>query len=414
MIHQPPWHQRSRLIRASRGWARQKFFEIARAAAGTNEGRAILTDTLGDLLAWRPGVSPTLLGPPVPYDLGRSTAPEASPRERPIFITARFRSGSTLLWNLFRHVNACTAYYEPFNERRWFDEAVRGTRVDPTHHVDDYWKEYEGLSELAGFYHEDWIRRFLYMDQTSWNPDMANYVRSLVAHARGRAVLQFNRIDFRLPWFRTTFPEAVLVHLFRHPRDQWCSSFPEATPAQVTCSLDDFVKNDHYYLLMWADDLKDRFPFLAPSVAVHPYRIFYYVWRLSLAFGQAYADYSLSFDDLTERPQRELRRLLDAVGLHRVDAGPLCSLVRPAPPRWSKFADDSWFRSHETACETVLREFHQLSAEPVQARRSTLFPSDGPGLLQPVTGNGSLDVRLEPTWSPLDDPRTAGHSAGLP
>jgi hypothetical protein len=26
----------------------------------------------------------------------------------------------------------CTAYYEPFNERRWFDPRTRGERVDAT------------------------------------------------------------------------------------------------------------------------------------------------------------------------------------------------------------------------------------------------------------------------------------------
>ena len=43
-----------------------------------------------------------------------------------IFITGRFRSGSTLLWNLFRNTLGVTSYYEPLNERRWFDARARG------------------------------------------------------------------------------------------------------------------------------------------------------------------------------------------------------------------------------------------------------------------------------------------------
>ena len=43
----------------------------------------------------------------------------------PIIITGRFRSGSTLLWNIFRDLPECTAYYEPFNERRWFDKTLK-------------------------------------------------------------------------------------------------------------------------------------------------------------------------------------------------------------------------------------------------------------------------------------------------
>jgi hypothetical protein len=37
-------------------------------------------------------------------------------------------------------------------------------------------------------------------------------------------VLQFNEIDLRLPWFRAHFPTARILHLYRHPREQWCSS----------------------------------------------------------------------------------------------------------------------------------------------------------------------------------------------
>ena len=94
-----------------------------------------------------------------------------SRRDDAIFITARFRSGSTLLWNLFRHVDGMTAYYEPFNERRWFDPASRGDRIDTTHrHVDDYWREYEGFEDLGQYYRLEWISKDLLMDGEMWDP----------------------------------------------------------------------------------------------------------------------------------------------------------------------------------------------------------------------------------------------------
>src|SRR5262249_14305528 len=141
-----------------------------------------------------------------------------------VFITGRFRSGSTLLWNLFRMADGFTSYYEPLNERRWFDASARGDRVDPTHRgVSDYWKEYTGLEELGRYYCADWIRRNLYMDERHWDPDLLAFVRLLCERAAGRPVLQFNRVDFRLAWLRHHFPAARIVHLYRHPRDQWCS-----------------------------------------------------------------------------------------------------------------------------------------------------------------------------------------------
>src|SRR5262249_12587557 len=142
-----------------------------------------------------------------------------------ILITARFRSGSTLLWNIFRHVDGCVAFYEPFNERRWFDPACRGQHVDPSHkQVDDYAREYEGFEQLAEYYRDEWIGRNLFMDEASWDPAMKQYVDLLINEAPGRPILQFNRIDFRLPWMRRHYPAAKIVHLYRHPRDQWCSS----------------------------------------------------------------------------------------------------------------------------------------------------------------------------------------------
>ena len=83
-----------------------------------------------------------------------------SDRSDLVIITGRFRSGSTLLWNLFRQAGGFTAYYEPLNERRWFDPTARGDRTDSTHrNVSDYWREYDGLEALSRFYREDWIRR---------------------------------------------------------------------------------------------------------------------------------------------------------------------------------------------------------------------------------------------------------------
>ncbi|MEP0496173.1 MAG: sulfotransferase, partial [Paraglaciecola sp.] len=143
-----------------------------------------------------------------------------SNRDDIVFITSRFRSGSTLLWNLFRQTPGCTSYYEPFNERQWFNPALRGNTVDSSHRgVADYSAEYNGLNELTQFYNEDWIRKQLLMTEDSWNPGMKSYIESIVSSAKGRPILQFNRIDFRLPWLKKHFPNAKIIHLHRHPRD---------------------------------------------------------------------------------------------------------------------------------------------------------------------------------------------------
>jgi hypothetical protein len=346
------------------GWARARlrraFFRSAHAAAATDDAKAIVAATLRGLLAWRPAALPT--GPTLeqPYpDLGCAGSSETALRSDIVFITARFRSGSTLLWNLFRNIPGHTSYYEPFNERRWFDPTRRGSRIDPTHRkAEEYWREYEGLSVLGDYYDESWIDHELYMDQGAWNPAMKRYVECLIERAPGRPVLQFNRIDFRLPWFRRHFPHAKLVHLYRHPRDQWMSSLvdPRAFPSDQTAAQ--FAAHDHFYLGNWACDLKYRFPFLESRPTEHPYRTFYYLWKLSYMFGRSWAHHSIAFEDLVSDPRRRLTAMFQELNVAGANLDELHALVvAPKPGRWRDYASERWFQDHEAACERVLAEF---------------------------------------------------------
>src|SRR5688572_7553199 len=135
---------------------RRAFYRVLSHAFRAEDGRRILADSA---IGTPPPFATQLHLPDrstQPYDdLGRLTPP-SDDRPQPVFITARFRSGSTLLWNLFRNVPGCTAFYEPLNERRWFDPAARGDRIDKTHlGVSDYWREYEGLAHLGQWYRQD-------------------------------------------------------------------------------------------------------------------------------------------------------------------------------------------------------------------------------------------------------------------
>jgi hypothetical protein len=324
----------------------------------TDEGRTLLISSLNGSLAPRPCV-PGLTAAPYP-ELGRAECRgQRTDESVPVFITARFRTGSTLLWNLFRHVDGVTAYYEPFNERRWFEPGARERPVDPTHrHVDEYWHEYTRLHELGRWYREDWTARRLWMDADAWDPDMRRYVDILIERAKGRAVLQFNHIDFRLGWFRRQFPRAKLVHLYRHPRDQWCSSLLDTTTYNKNASVAAFRQHDHFYLLAWCCELKYQFPFLDESRVEHAYELFYFIWKLSYLLGAHYADYSLSFESLVDDPSTQLTRLLRSVGMEPAGLDSLSMLIdAPAAGKWRAYADDEWFVKYESRCEATLAEF---------------------------------------------------------
>ncbi|MDB3935101.1 sulfotransferase [Granulosicoccus sp.] len=278
-------------------------------------------------------------------------------RQDIVFVTGRFRSGSTALWNAFRQLEEVTAYYEPFNERRFFDKDARGDGVDPTHRgVTNYALEYDTTSGLAELYEQDWTRRSLYMDADAWNPKMLRFIERLVECAPGRPVLQFNRVDFRLPWLRAQFPAAKIVHLWRNPREQWCSVIGDLSRFPYDAPPANFP--DRFYQSTWENDLRHTMPFLRIEENAHPYRLFYLLWKTSWLFGRQYASTSIAYESLVADPARTLGELADTINLEASAATRMHSAISESHTvRWADYADASWFESHERACEVLLDEF---------------------------------------------------------
>lgn len=361
-----------------RSWLRRTMFALLRKVLATDDGRDILTEAMPGNHACSFCYQPAeeLLAES-PYADLPALGGERHDGEGAVFISGRFRSGSTLLWNIFRHVANCTAYYEPLNERQWFNPRVRGSQTDATHRgVVNYWHEYEGLEELGKYYREDWIRRDLYMPEAFWAPELRRYIEILLKRAAGRPVLQFNRVDFRLPWLRAQFPRAKVVHLYRHPRDQWISSLQGGSAFPLDGQSRDFGPCDKFYLLMWARDLAHHFPFLDVRRDGHPYELFYFIWKLSYLFGRQYADVSLGYEQLLRAPARELSRLFDLLQLDAPIDEALLKLIEPNPSgRWRSYADEAWFVARETRCERILAQFfaaHLGAAAPLERVRVEL------------------------------------------
>jgi hypothetical protein len=232
--------------------------------------------------------------------------------------------------------------------------------VDKTHRgVENYDEEYRALSALSALYREGWTKEHLFMDEGFNEPDMLRFLITLIDHAPGRPVLQFNRIDFRLPWIRRNFRRARVIHIYRHPRDQWCSSLLEhASSVPIDCTMEAFWPYDGFYLRRWAEDLKYHFPFLDERSVRHPYELFYYLWKLSYLFGASYADSSVRFENLIEAPAAALSSVFE---LLEIDTAHVANaeqrIVKPQIGKWRSYADHQWFFDIETRCETVLRDF---------------------------------------------------------
>lgn len=282
------------------------------------------------------------------------------PDAAPVFVTARFRSGSTFLWQLFRKIDGVTCYYEPLNEAEWMKTSEDTARVDATHiGVDDYRAEYAGLEDLTDYFEPEWAFQQLYMDETHHNPKLEYYISQLIERTPGRTVLQFNRVDFRLPWLRAHFPQALILHLYRDPREQWMSILAKGVdirpdhrirPGQID-SLDGF------YTLEWARDLRRVFPFLEPA-GKHLYEVHYLLWRLSYSLGRAYANVSVCYEDLITDFERVASDMFQAVGIRDVDIAALAGLNHGAQKtRWPDYASDTWFSEMEARCDDMLDAF---------------------------------------------------------
>jgi hypothetical protein len=277
-------------------------------------------------------------------------------RDDIIIISSRFRSGSTVLWNMFRQEPANTAYYEPFNERKWFLQTQRGETVDSTHiGVQDYWTEFNNMEDLDNLYEQSWINRNLHMDESSWNPKMKEFICKLVERAEGRPVLQFNRADFRLPWLRHNFPNAKFLHLYRHPRDQWLSFLTDKALMNKDAVATTY--QDEFYLNSWCEDLTQYFPFLSIESTPHPYQRFYYLWKLSFLYGQKFSDLSISFEDLVQHKEATTEKIINTFSLS-TNAELMYQVVEtPQLNRWGSYAEDAWFKQFEDKCEHVLTNY---------------------------------------------------------
>jgi hypothetical protein len=236
------------------------------------------------------------------------------------------------------------------------------------------------------------------MDERIWMPRMKRFIERLIERSEGRAVLQFNRVDFRLPWLRRHFPGAQIVHIYRHPRDQWCSTFLKTRPFPPDGDPNRFAEFDEFYLLMWVRDLRFAFPFLDEREVEHPYEWFYYLWRLSYLFGRNFADHSLALEHLVEDPRGELARLFESVAMRPANRDELCGLVeRPRIGKWRDYAPHEWFARHESRCETALAEFFGWREEPpaggaAEAREVKSVPSLRS---EPLSENGTYAERRD-------------------
>lgn len=276
-------------------------------------------------------------------------------KQAPLFITARFRSGSTLLWHVFDQARGYHAYYEPCHDNLLAH--IRYTLPMDSHRgVQSYWDAYQNQLPLmeSGHQPEFGLSRLLLEAHEPWD-ELKHYLQSLIQGAAPAIpVLQFNRIDFRLPWIRTHFPQARIIHLYRDSRDSYFSMARHLAPE----AADNPDRAHVYDLLEWSVALAECFPFLADPEIQSLYERHYYFWKLSSLMGRRCSDLSLSYDaDFQDNPSLGLEKLFQAGYLDSRQIDDLRPLIQSqASGQWAERYSESWFQAIEDRCEQVLDE----------------------------------------------------------
>ena len=112
----------------------------------------------------------------------------------------------------------------------------------------------------------------------------------------------------------------------------------------------------------FVNDLQFHFPFLRKIG--HPYRHFYYLWKLSYLFGMKYRDVAGLLRGPSNPARWNGRRVVRVADIQPPTTETLETIVKtPKLGKWRDYAEESWFREHEQACEMTLNEFLVNSTE---------------------------------------------------
>ncbi len=213
--------------------------------------------------------------------------------ETPIFITGRFRSGTSFLWQLFNRLNGYCAWYEPLHPQLL--SAIKYVEPKKAHvGITDYWQTYRDKPEFESCYSMKFATEQLYLEATDIYTGLESYIRHLIDLSGSEVpVLQFNRVDLRLPWLKNKFPEAKIIHIERNPLQLYYSQRKHIGPEQ----LHDASYWDAYELMPWTFALKENFPCLFTSASNHAFYPFFVIYQLSKKMAVLHSDVSINLDE---------------------------------------------------------------------------------------------------------------------
>jgi hypothetical protein len=252
-----------------------------------------------------------------------------------VCVTGDFCSGSTLAFTLFRKAGLYHCLYEPLHEDL-AEYLIYGLRPDEqSHHffVDHYYREFRGFSRATELFEREWGYKHL-----SVSPDepadalyrYLSYIFGMSYSVAPRVMFKENRMPFRLAWFRSRFPHARVMHIYRDREAQWRSIVRRS---QVYQGREDVgqhrVDFNGFSVAAWCEDLKARFPELEASRSATGFERFSRLWELSYEENRRHADVSIDYADLLYDFDATATRMFAGVGVTGIDLAQLRQFVVP-------------------------------------------------------------------------------------
>lgn len=294
-----------------------------------------------------------------------------------IFITARYRTGSTYLYSLFSSLANTATFYEPLNYHLVdnLDRDDLETQQDKLQFAHtlkgDYLADYQSLDrkKLMRYFRREFNLTNIVMSATEQSDELKEYIHFLLStYPQKSKVLQFNRIDFRLPWFKVNFPQAFIVNLRRNPRDIYASfvgMFLRKVSGQPQINLEDGVETmiDYVGLNEELDALSTVFSLPCLTDNLNSYQKVYLLNQLSNRWADSFADLVVEYESLIKDPMAVITEIVSYLPTWELSFDR--EFIEAKQNRinvWKEYHSDSWFKNNEIVCnESLDRIFSKYS-----------------------------------------------------
>lgn len=293
------------------------------------------------------------------------------PVKNSIFITSRYRTGSTYLYSLFSSLINTVAFYEPLNYHLvdWLEKddlEHQKTQVWLSHNLKDgYFYEYKYLERetLTTYFRPEFGIDRMVLSATEQHPELKDYLNFLLStYPQRLKVLQFNRIDFRLAWIKANFPKALIVNLRRNPRDIYASFvglYLRSDNSSQT-NLNDGVEKVLDFIGL-NEELSALSEVSVPQFSVYElnsYEKIYLLNQLSHLWADRFADLVIHYEALIQDPAGELSRIVTQIPNFELKFSE--DMPKPKKDRinvWQEYHSELWFQECEAQCNRLLEKY---------------------------------------------------------